>query len=282
MFRASLRKIFYSLPPSLRFIARRWYYFPLDAWGLLTSKRDPLQPPRGLIYTGSGDFQAQADKMLRFFVTKAGLQTEHTILDIGSGIGRMAIPLARYLNKHARYEGFDVVKLGVHWCQQHISKQFPNFRFQYIPLKNDLYRADGADAAQFRFPYADAVFDFTIVISVFTHMLPAQVENYLYEIVRTLKPGGVCVATFFILNEESKQRMPSNPAFVFPYDQGHYRLMDQKVQAANVAFEESYLEEQLHRAGLSVQQFYAGYWCGRAKTECEDFQDILVLKKQSS
>ena len=281
MFKTILRKIFYSLPPSLRFAARRGYYFPLDVWALLSGTRHPLTPPRGLVYTGSGDFQAQADKMLRFFVTKAGLQTDHAVLDIGSGIGRMAIPLTRYLDRNGTYQGFDVVKLGVRWCQRHISKGFPNFQFQYIPLKNDLYRADGEDAAQFSFPYPAATFDFAIVISVFTHLLPAQVENYLCEIVRTLKPGGICVATFFVLNEDAKERMPSNPAFSFPYDQGHYRLMDQKVQSANVAFEASYLEEQLQRAGLSVQQQYPGYWCGRAKAECEDFQDILVLQKRS-
>ncbi|MBK7870927.1 MAG: class I SAM-dependent methyltransferase [Saprospiraceae bacterium] len=274
-----LRTIFYKLPPQLRFLARRIFYLPLDIWESLSGKRDPLTPPRGLIYTGSGDFQAQGEKMLRFFIEKGGLQPDHKVLDVGSGIGRMAAPLTRYLNKNAHYEGFDVIKLGVRWCQKNISTRFPNFHFNYIPINNDLYRADGQDATQFRFPYNDESFDFTIVISVFTHLLPSQAENYLQEISRTLKPDGTCIATFFLLNEESTPLMPTNPAFAFPFNYGHYRLMDEQVKSANVAFEENYLQTQITNSGLIIAQTYYGYWCGRDKAACEDFQDVIILKK---
>lgn len=274
-----LRRLFYALPPSFRFAARRLYYLPIDLWELLTGARDALTPPRGLIYTGSGDFRAQGEKMLRFFVEKGGLQPNHTVLDVGSGIGRMAIPMTGYLDKDGRYEGFDAVELGVRWCQKNISSRFPNFHFQYIPLDNDLYRAEGINAAQFQFPYPDQHFDFTIVISVFTHMLPTQVENYLQEIARVLKPGGTCVATFFLLNEDSKKRMSANPAFSFPYDLGHYRLMDERVQSANVAFEEAYLHQQIQAAELTIKQTFYGYWCGRAKVQHKDFQDVMILVK---
>lgn len=274
-----LRKFFYALPPSFRFAARRLYYLPLDLWETFTGARDGLTPPRGLIYTGSGDFRVQGEKMLRFFVEKGGLQPNHTVLDVGSGIGRMAIPMTGYLNKDGRYEGFDAVQLGVRWCQKNISSRFPNFHFQYIPLDNDLYRADGINAAQFQFPYPDQYFDFAIVISVFTHMLPAQVENYLQEIARVLKPGGTCVATFFLLNEDSKKRMTANPAFTFPYGRGHFRLMDERVQSANVAFEEAYLHQQIQAARLKVKQTFYGYWCGRTKAQQEDFQAVIILAK---
>jgi ubiquinone/menaquinone biosynthesis C-methylase UbiE len=109
------------------------------------------------------------------------------VLDIGSGIGRVAIPLTEYLSEEGRYEGFDVVEKGVQWCQTHITRQFPNFQFQYIPLNNDLYRSDGQDATQFSFPYPDDQFDLIVVNSVFTHMLPEEVDNYLGEIRRVLE-----------------------------------------------------------------------------------------------
>lgn len=41
-------------------------------------------------------------------------------MDIGSGIGRTAVPLTKFLNPDARYEGFDVVKKGVKWCNAKI------------------------------------------------------------------------------------------------------------------------------------------------------------------
>lgn len=274
-----LRQLFYYLPPSLRFTARRLFFSPIDMFESISGKRDELTPPRGLIYTGSGDFKAQGERMRQFFIEKGELKPNARVLDVGSGIGRMAVPLTAYLSEEGSYEGFDAVELGVRWCQNHISKQFPNFNFRYVPLNNDLYRSDGIDAADYKFPYEDARFNFTILISVFTHMLPEQVENYLQEIARTLEDGGTCIATFFLLNEESKKLMPSNPAFAFPYDYGHYRLMDKQVKSANVAFAESYIENLVQSAGLSIAKCFYGYWCGRPKPQCEDFQDVLILKK---
>jgi SAM-dependent methyltransferase len=273
---SSLRKIYYQLPPAWRFTARRLYYWPYDLYDSLSGQRPPMVPPRGMIYTGSGDFVAQGEKMVTYFKELAGLQPNHKVLDIGSGIGRIAIPLTSYLDAEGAYEGFDVVKRGVDWCQKEISNRFPNFHFQYIDLENDLYKASGADAAQFTFPYEENYFDLTVLISVFTHMLPAEVGNYLKEIKRVLAPGGQCFATFFIVNEETGRG--SNTAFTFSHDKGEYLLMDEQVQSANVAFKEDYLNSLITEAGLQKKAFYPGYWSGRDKSSCKDFQDILILE----
>jgi SAM-dependent methyltransferase len=55
----------------------------------------------------------------------------------------------------------------------------------------------------FDFPYAEEAFDFVFLTSVFTHMLPPTVSNYLSEIRRVIRPEGRCLMTFFILNEAS-------------------------------------------------------------------------------
>ncbi|MCB0559943.1 MAG: class I SAM-dependent methyltransferase [Phaeodactylibacter sp.] len=275
----TLRKLYYALPPAWRFLARRLYYLPVDLYEGLSGRRNAMTPPRGLIYTGSGDFRAQGEKMRQYFVELAGLQPHHRILDVGSGIGRIAAPLTEYLSEQGSYEGFDVVEVGVRWCKKAISRRFPNFRFTYVDLDNDLYRSGGGSAADFRFPYADEDFDFVVLTSVFTHMLPDEVANYLREIGRVLRPGGCCFATFFLWNEESAALSRNNPHFNFPHDHGHYRLMDEQVQAANVAYQESYLRQNMiEAAGLKVEQAHYGYWAGREKAACKDFQDVLVLK----
>lgn len=274
-----MRKLFYALPASWRFLARRLYHLPGDWWELATGKRSPMQPPKGLVYTGGGDFARDGVRLRERFARVGGLAPHHRVLDIGSGIGRIAIPLTEYLNQEGAYEGFDVVELGVSWCREQISSRFPHFQFQYIPLANDLYREEGSDAAHFRFPYPDAHFDFAVANSVFTHMLPEEVENYLREIYRTLKPGGKCYATFFLLNEASKRLMEAQPDFQFRYDHGHYRLFDEKVKAANVAYEETWLRERAQAAQLSILQTGYGFWCGRDREDCEDFQDFLLFSK---
>lgn len=276
----TLRKLFYSLPPAWRFLARRLYYLPADFYEGLSGQRDPMTPPRGLIYTGSGDFRAQGEKMRRHLIELAGLQPQHRVLDVGSGIGRIAVPLTEYLSEEGSYEGFDVVEIGVRWCRETITRRFPNFRFKYVDLDNDLYRSGGGSAADFHFPYPDEDFDLVVLTSVFTHMLPDEVANYLREISRVLRQGGRCFATFFLWNEEAARLSGGNPHFTFPHDRGHYRLMDEQVQAANVAYEENYLRrEMIEAAGLEVEQEHYGYWAGREKEACKDFQDVLVMRK---
>ena len=270
-----VRKLFYAMPPAWRFATRRLYYLPLDTWEAVTGQRDGLTPPHGMIYTGSGDFRRSGEQSVANFWDFCGLQPNHSVLDIGSGIGRIALPLTRFLDKNGRYEGFDVVKKGVDWCQQHITARFPNFRFQYISLENDLYRSDGGNASSFRFPYDDGSFDFAIANSVFTHMLPDEVDNYLGELNRVLRPGGVCYLTFFLFDE--KTAWPTG--FGFPHDYGYYRLMDDVVKSANVAFEEKHLRRMTAGHGFKIQQLHFGYWRGLPKADCKDFQDIVVLAK---
>ena len=277
-----LRKTYYALPPQYRFLARRLAYLPIDILESLTRKRLLMTPPRGMIYTGSGDFVKAGNWWRHFFVEQAGLQPAHRVLDVGSGIGRIARGLTFFIKntEGGTYDGFDAIKLGVDWCTKNISSQHPNFRFQYVPLENDLYRNDGQNAAQFTFPYPDDSFDFVILTSVFTHMLPDEVERYLSEIQRIMKKGGTCVATFFILNTQTRDILKSKTDFHFPHDYGHYALMDDKVKAANVAFDTAFLEKTIAQSRLTISKKIDGFWClGKREKDVQDFQDVLILKK---
>lgn len=275
------RKLYYQLSPNLRLLARRLYYLPIDVWEKVTGKRPPLSPPRGMIYVGSGDFAQQGQLLLDQLIRLGRLQPHEQVLDIGSGIGRVAAPLTTYLNREGGYEGFDIVKSGVAWCNKHISCKYPNFRFLHIDLKNDLYNLSTEQQAQaFVFPYDDRRFDLCFLFSVFTHMMPEDVAAYLHQIARVLKPGGRCLATFFVLNNESKHGMLQYNGLKFVHDYGHYALIDPDVKEANIAFEQSWLADVIDEAGLMVAANWPGYWPGRDKQQCEGFQDTLLLQKK--
>lgn len=271
-----LRKLYYAIPSSWRFWVRRLVFLPED----LLSSRNELIPPKGLIYTGRGDFLGQGRQYVNLFKSEGGLQPDATVLDIGSGIGRVAIPLTEYLNEDATYEGFDVIELGVNWCQKNISSKFRNFRFTYVPLLNDLYRDSGDDAANYKFNYPDQHFDFSCSVSVFTHMLPREVENYFNELDRVMKPGGVIFATFFILNKENRKFMNQSSGFNFDHKMDGYYLMDAKVKGANVAFEEAYLFNEIIKLDrFKIRKASYGHWCGRDQNASFDFQDVLIIEK---
>lgn len=265
-----LRDLFYALSPSMRYIVRKLYYLPSD----LLRRRDQLVPPQGLIYTGNGDFLKAGKDWTDFFV-RHGLAETDAFLDIGSGIGRMAVGLTSVLK--GQYEGFEAMKVGVDWCQKKITPKFPNFHFQHINLHNDLYNKDGLDAASFVFPYTDDSFDFACAISVFSHMIDTEVDNYLKECSRVMKPGGVLVATFFIIHKGMEQKHKS---FSFNHDRGHYYLMNDKVVSANVAFDYEWLLSRMKTHGLIVEHYIRGSWSGYEQKERLAFQDVFVLRFQ--
>ena len=137
-------------------------HIDLRLW--LTGKSDPDLPPLRLRFVGVGDFRAVGDELKELLV-RFGLRPDDRVLDIGSGVGRVAIPLTRYLGAEGTYDGFDVVRRAVAWCRQNVTPRYPNFRFHHVKVRNSEYRGSGALASDFRFPFADASFDFAFIDS---------------------------------------------------------------------------------------------------------------------
>lgn len=274
------RKIYYALGPKMRRIVRRIYFWPVDVYEGLSGKRDAMTPPKGMIFIGPGNFKQLGEKLRSDFIRYGGLKPEHRVLDIGSGIGRIAIPLTAYISKDGSYDGFDIVKTGIDWCNKKINSRFPNFRFKHIDLRNDLYNLGSkAKAEDFVFPYADNSFDFVILTSVFTHMQPNEVSNYLKEIARVMRQGGRCFATFFIIDENSEAFLKQSKTPFFAYEYEEYYLHDQQVKDANIAYKTSFIDQHLKAAGLKIEAQHPGWWAGRDRAASVDFQDVLILKK---
>ncbi len=278
----NLRTIYYSISPNLRFLVRKLYYLPTDLLNGISKKRHKYEPKKGDIFTGSGDFIDLGHMHLKLLKRYAELKTDHVVLDVGCGIGRSATVLTSYLTEDARYEGFDIVKKGIIWCQKNIGKDFSNFNFKHIPLNNDLYYKSEGNAEKFIFPYNDSTFDVVFLFSVFTHMQPNEVHNYLNEISRVLKPNGKCLSTFFVYDSQNEDIISfSNPKFTFPIKKENYRLMSSRVKSANVAFNISKIQEMLKTNDLTMCKDIRGYWSKTLDiTEDNDFQDIIVFLKE--
>jgi ubiquinone/menaquinone biosynthesis C-methylase UbiE len=281
-----LRKIYYRLSPASRMFVRKIIFFPVDSFRILKGANKaneiPL-PPKGLIYTGGGNFQKTGQGFINYLTEYSGLKTDHCVLDIGSGIGRMAIPLVHVLQDKGSYYGFDVVKTGVDWCVQHIQKKHPNFHFSHIDLYNDLYRSDGADASKFVFPYKDEQFDQVLATSVFTHLLEQETINYIKESARVLKKGGKMLMTTFLFEEEEIEDIKKQESFSFKYFYSNYALMDKKVKAGNVAYKRSFIMSFLKQNNLVMYKEIKGNWKNQKNDhEGNEFQDVLFLEKITS
>ena len=64
-----LRNIYYALSPQLRLFVRKLVYWPMD----LFSPKNNLIPPKGLIYTGRGDFLQAGKYWTNKFIEEGGL-----------------------------------------------------------------------------------------------------------------------------------------------------------------------------------------------------------------
>jgi len=247
---------------------------------LLLGRRDPLVPPRYLWYVGDGDFAAVGEEYLRHFVALGGLQPDDAVLDVGCGIGRMARPLTRYLSDHGSYEGFDIVPVAIKWCTANITRRRPDFRFRLADLRNAMYRPRGRfKASEYRFPYPENSFDFVFLVSVLTHMLPDDMENYLREVARVLRPGKRCFVTFFLLNDDSRRLMAQGATSqtFHQTEGGVYTTQDSQPEQL-VAYDEAAVRQLCARYGLRVvDPIHYGWW--RQCAAFLSYQDIIVAEK---
>jgi len=217
-----------------------------------------------------GSFKKIGESFIKKFIEFCNLKSDNLVLDVGCGMGRMALPLARFLNEKGQYYGLDTIKFATDYCNRNISRRFPNFHFENVDIYNQLYNARStAKASNYVFPFDDNKFDFVFLISVFTHMLPSDMSNYLHQIYRVLKKDSRCFMTFFISNELKLQ----NPNFCsfFKYQHEEYRLKNEKVPEAAISYEENYLKRLFSKKGFTIlEPIHYEKWPN---------QDYIIVKK---
>lgn len=268
------------LPSRLKKTLRLFYCYSIDFAESILGLRDEFTPPRSKIFVGDASFRKPGEEFLRYFLELGGLKPDERVLDVGCGIGRMAVPLTRYLSPRGEYRGFDIVKEGIDWCQGRISPKFPNFHFQLLDIYNRNYNPGGTlRAHECRFPCETGYFDFVLLTSVFTHMLPADMENYFSEIARVLKRGGRCLITFFLLNAGSRSLIASGESKLdFRYEIDGTLTVDERTPEAAVAYDENRIRMTHEKYGLRITEpIRFGSWCGRR--HYLSYQDIVVAVK---
>jgi ubiquinone/menaquinone biosynthesis C-methylase UbiE len=239
-----------------------------------------LVPPRGLSFVGGGDFERTGREYLDHFQAMGGLRPGDRVLDMGCGIGRMAVPLLDYLDDGS-YAGFDVGKEMIRWCQRHITAERSGFEFTWAPVYNRKYNPFGSiPAAEFRFPYPDASFDFAFATSLFTHLTLGDARHYLGEAARVVRPGGTCLFTFFLLTPAAIAEMEAGrTAMRFDHEiEGAFTTSPSQPEEA-IAYRTEAVAALLEEVGMSVKEpIHYGQWANRP--DAATGQDVVVATRR--
>ena len=238
-----------------------------------------------VVKTGGGPetFELISDQHIRNVSSQHPLTEGLSVLEIGCGIGRDAIPLVDLLGPTGTYLGTDVIRESIEWCQQNITARHPNFVFEWHDIIDSLHNPTGALRPEaVRLPAEDQSIDLFFAQSVFTHMLPGQFSHFLGEAARVLKPDGTVYATCFRVEDGilATARRTNLTQFDLRFEHEYapgclVNELDHLTGA--VAYSNELLRTLVEQSGLEFRgPVRLGAWSGHFAVPF-DGQDVLVL-----
>lgn len=262
--------------------------------GVGNSADSILIPPRELIIQngiGVNDFdnvEMEFDRIGRGLASELirdGLLPNHSILDVGCGLGRVARALIQFLDGGS-YIGIDACRSSIDWCTAHYSDR-DNFRFFLADVFSTMYNPNSTSTPdQYRFPIASESIDFIFSTSLFTHLLLPAVDNYLKEMARVLRPGGKMWNTFMLIDAVSQPvaRMfqPDRPNVYLNVEvPGGLISIKDKPEALSAQYTKVVKQlRELH--GLFIDDIRNGPWSGRPDNLRASYEDVVIAHAASA
>jgi SAM-dependent methyltransferase len=217
-------------------------------------------------------FERVAGEYVAYLVTLADLGPKDRILDVGCGSGAMALMLGERLSSSGRYVGFEVDQPTVDWCSRHFSED-ERFHFFHFDYWNATYNPSGT--RELKWPIDDSSVDAILLKSIFTHMLPPDVDFYLSEISRVLRPGGKALVTAFLFDAKAGAVVGRHS---FPFSGEHFRYANRASPESAIALDIKNFQASVSRHGL-IGDVLPGLWREETEPRPYAYQDMIVLRR---
>jgi len=222
----------------------------------------------GAVGSGLGRRQNQLAMLERY-----GVEPSSRVLEIGCGVGWLAYNLAPRLSDAGGYAGLDISEAVITWLNDNYASRRPNFRFDLLEVKNARYRPKGARKAErVRFPYDDDRFDIACAFNVFVYLTERGITNYLREVARVLRAGGLGLMTFRAIIDGDLGPREGERSYTLVRPGVYTRRPERDGWA--MAYDDELIRSMIDRAGLDTQAFEIGGWhtppSGRGPTPAPD------------
>lgn len=243
-----------------------------------------------MLLTGGGPetFDAISRQHIHNIERFAGLKPDYSVLEIGCGIGRDAIPLTTRLSEEGTYLGVDIIAPSIDWCRENITSRFPHFSFVHFDVKDQLHNPAGTmSALDVSVPLPSGTVDLIILQSVFTHLLRPEIVHYLHEFRRLLKPAGLVYATMFMFDDAvlASARATDLTAWSLTFDHevdDGCRINDPETPTGAVAYSAASLDQMLKETGLRLARpLLHGGWSGYHQ-DAVDGQEVAIIEPAQS
>ncbi len=209
---------------------------------------------------------------------RAELKPEGRVLEIGCGCGRNAFALSPYL-EDGNFVGIDIDQPSINAANTNAFLSKRGYSFEFLDVDNPEYNPNGRyKASEYEFEFEDNSFDVIFLVSVVTHILPQDLENYFSEIARMLKPGGRLVFTTFIMDIATHYGNVE-----FEYGDGPWRSSHSEIPEICVGYYLDYFKQELSARGLEMVSAPIASDGGNRPIQGETTsfgQDIVIAQKQ--
>lgn len=186
---------------------------------------------------GHGDFELIGRIELELLKME-GLQPEHTLVDLGCGVGRLAVHVIPTLNGGS-YVGIDISQTMLKRAKARIAQAVPNPPCSVTWMKQT--------TSQFKLPENSV--DMMCAFSVFTHMEHEDSYRYLQDALRIVKPFGRFIFSCLPLTLPCSKEIFLNSAGLDLKTRWRY--------VRNVTTSVDYMEEIARLAGWIPLRWYA-------------------------
>jgi SAM-dependent methyltransferase len=223
-----------------------------------------MPPLRYIVRTGVGNnilfphlyYATAGHKVWQYFFSEGLANLESNIVDIGCGCGKSAAALRdfRYADVEfsGHYYGFDIDAALVEWCNGHFPAD--HFTFSLVNGKSTVYPASGkAQAERCLAVCQDNSIDLVFSQSLFSHLLEEDLEHYVRESFRVLKPGGAMCMTFFCLEDLATLGLLGN-RWSFKHKIGRAYVENVAFPEAAVAYERKMIIDLSKAVGFSSSE----------------------------